>query len=148
MILAKIVSLICCTFFLVASITIFIKRRCELKERLNWVADNKKFYLYLSIGLPALTVFLFMMQFQMLSEWFPSIHARKYSNEPIYQMLVVVTSKEMRGKGDYMKIINLKGSDKDFRVSDKYYKSVKVGQSVVIGYRKTRFGQQVLFYMP
>jgi len=145
---AKIVSLICCAVFLVASITIFVKRRCELKDRLNWVADNTKFYFYLSVALPAITVLLFIMQFQMLSEWFPSIHARKISNESVYTVLAVITSKEVRGRRDYMKIINVKGSDYDFRVSDEYYESVNVGQRVIIGHKKTKFGKQVLFYMP
>lgn len=145
---AKIVSLTCCAFFLVASITIFVKRRCQIKERLNWVSNNKKFYLYLTVVLPAITGLLFLLQFQMLSEWLPSIHARKLSNEPIYTVLAVITSKKMRGRRDYIKIVNVNGSDKDFRVSDEYYDSVIVGQQVIIGYKKTKFGKQILFYMP
>ncbi|WP_166837343.1 hypothetical protein [Rheinheimera pleomorphica] len=145
---AKIVSSTCCAFFLAASITIFVKRRCQIKERLNWVSNNKKFYLYLSVALPAITGLLFVMQFQMLSEWLPSIHARKLSNESIHTVLAVITSKKMRGRRDYIKIINVKGSDKDFRVNDEYYESVNVGQRVIIGHKKTKFGKQVLFYMP
>lgn len=140
---AKNYSLLCLAYFLVVIVMFFIRNRASMAEKTNWLRSNFKYYSYLVFGCPLIAILISYSNYLGWSKGIPSIYTNLVMEDETVSVMII--KKELWGKRDRYQRVYISGFTDGFPVRESFYNSVKIGDSVNVIVKQSRYGSSISF---